>query len=272
MEPSDLAIDHPGAAIGHNVPPANTDPGTVVGERLATRYAGLVARFVELELGCGRVPDPIASPEEAGLVTDFVAQCQAQLRRAESAHKEEKAPYLGGGRVIDGFFKRRCERLSQALVPVLTRLNDYRNRVIASEAARHAAARAAAEEELRRAGADEARHRAAAERLARDAGVAGRAQAAEHLRAAEVAGERAWVAAQRLAREPEPVRIEGDYGAVAYVSRSWSYEVVDLGAVPRAYLTLDGERVRAAIGQEAVRQIPGLRIYQREELRVRGAL
>jgi hypothetical protein len=47
--------------------------------------------------------------------------------------------------------------------------------------------------------------------------------------------------------------------------------VVDLDAVPRDYMGLDVEVVRGAINQDAIRQIPGLRIYQSETLQVRGA-
>lgn len=266
MEQAHLAILEPNS-IGHNVPP------DALSERLLDAYGSLVARFLELEIGCGRVPDPIANAEEAGLVTDFIAQCQAQLRVAEATHKEEKASYLSGGRIVDAFFKRRCERLSAALVPVLARLKNYRDRLVASEAARYAAALEVANTELRRAREEEARHRNAAERVAQNGQDAdARAQAAQHLRLAEAAAERVWEATQRAAREPEPIRIEGDYGAVAYATRSWSYEVVDLDAVPRNYLTLDNERVRAAVAKEHVREIPGLRIFECEELRVRGVL
>jgi hypothetical protein len=68
-----------------------------------------------------------------------------------------------------------------------------------------------------------------------------------------------------------PTRIRGDYGATAYVSRAWTFEVVDLDQVPRQYLSLDGAVVREAITRDGVRAIPGLRIFQVESLRVRGA-
>src|SRR5438477_13045483 len=67
----------------------------------------------------------------------------------------------------------------------------------------------------------------------------------------------------------EPMRIRGNYGATAFVRRSWTFEVVNLDQVPREYVSLDVPVVRAAITQDGIRQIPGLRIFQTEELRVR---
>ncbi len=51
----------------------------------------------------------------------------------------------------------------------------------------------------------------------------------------------------------------------------WTFEVIDLDQVPREYMSLDVEVVREAINKDAVREIPGLRIYQSETLHVRGA-
>lgn len=41
----------------------------------------------------------------------------------------------------------------------------------------------------------------------------------------------------------------------------WTFEVVDLDKVPRAYLCLDGVKVRTSVNG-GTREIPGLRIYQ----------
>jgi hypothetical protein len=57
----------------------------------------------------------------------------------------------------------------------------------------------------------------------------------------------------------------------AFVRRSWSFEVVDLDRVPREYMSLDVTVVREAITRDGVCDIPGLRIFQAEALRVRCA-
>jgi hypothetical protein len=266
-----VPLAKPALGIGHNRSPEPPDPVATVKSRLSLTHRDLVARFIDLELGCTRVPASIDTEEEAGLVTDFVAQCQVHLRKAEAAHKNEKAFFLQAGRAVDGFFKRRCESLSDALSPIMARLKAYRDRVTEAASVQHQAARQAAEEESRRAVAEAAAHRAEAERLARTMSAEDRRRAAEQLALAEAATERADAWAREAATTPEPLRLQGDYGATAYVTRSWTFEVIDLDRVPRTYLSLDTEAVRAAITKEGVRDIAGLKIFQSESLRVRGA-
>jgi hypothetical protein len=263
----------PSPGLGHNQPPEPIDPAVGLCARLGESHADLLLRFRDLELACARVPDPIASEEDAATATDFIAQCQVQIRQAEAAHKREKEPFLKSGRAVDTFFKRRCDQLTAALAPAVARLKAYRDQVALAECRRHEAARQAAEQEACRAAAEAEAHRAQAERLA-SAGqsLADRRQAAEALRLAEEATERAAMAGQQANVPLEPTRIRGDYGATAYVIRSWSFEVVDLDRVPREYMSLDVAVVREAIIRDGVREIPGLRIFQAEALRVRGAL
>jgi hypothetical protein len=59
----------------------------------------------------------------------------------------------------------------------------------------------------------------------------------------------------------------GSSGKTAEVTKLWDYEVLDLAAVPRKYLVLDDRLVKAEIAA-GVRDIQGLKIYQRGILRV----
>ncbi len=159
------------------------------------------------------------------------------------------------------------------LPPVIGRLKAYRDRMEVAASAQHDATRQAAKEEARRAAAKALTHRAEAERLARGAGRAEeRRQAAEQLALAEAANERAEVWARKAVSTLEPICIQGDYGATAYITRSWTFEVIDLTQVPRIYLSLNAEVVRNAITKAKIREIPGLKIFQNESLRVRGAV
>jgi hypothetical protein len=268
-----LALGFAPPGLGHNQPPGSIDPIAGLNARLGESHADLVSRLRDLEVGCARIPDAIASEEDAATLTDFIAQCQASIRKAEAAHKQEKAPFLRAGRVVDTFFRGRCDKLSAALIPAIARLKAYRDSVAEAERRRHHAERRAAAEEAVRAAAAAAEHRATAERLARAAeSVADRHRAAEELRLAEEALQSAQAARQRARAVLEPTRIRGDYGATAYVTRNWSFEVIDLDRVPREYLSLDVAVVREAIAKDGIRDIPGLRIFQAEALRVRGAL
>jgi len=258
--------------LGHNYPPEPLDPIEALDLRLARTHRELVVRFVDLELGCARVPNPLRSEEDAAATTDFIAQCQAHIKQAEGAHKREKEYFLKAGRIVDGFFKRRCTKLSGALVPIAVRLKSYRDQIAERDAERHEEVRRESEAEAQRAAAEEAQHRAEADRLAQAAqSPAERRQAAEHVLLAEAAATRAAAAQQAALAKPEPTHIRGDYGSTAYVRKVWTFEVVDLDQVPRDYMSLDVEVVREAITKDGVREIPGLRIYQSETLHVRGA-
>ena len=262
----------PSPGIGHNQPPEPVDPIDGLNTRLTVSHADLVARFCDLELACGRVPDPIDSEENAATATDFIAQCQAHIKKTEAAHRREKDLFLKAGRAVDAFFKRRCDTLNAALAPAVSRLKAYRDELARAEARRHEAARCAAAEAAHRAAAEADEHRAAAERLAGDSqSLEGRRGAAEALRLAEEAAARATAAGEHAMAVLEPTRIRGDYGATAFVRRNWSFEVVDLDRVPREYMSLDVTVVREAITRDGVREIPGLRIFQAEALRVRSA-
>ena len=118
-----LALSHePVPGLGHNHPPEPLDPIAALDMRLAKAHRELVVRFIDLELGCARVPNPLQSDGDAAATTDFIAQCQSHIKRAEAAHRNEKAYFLKAGRIVDGFFKRRCTKLTGALAPVALRL------------------------------------------------------------------------------------------------------------------------------------------------------
>jgi hypothetical protein len=267
-----LALAFTPPDIGDSYPPEAIAPIDGLNARLTATHADLVARFRDLELACGRVPNAIATEVDAATAIDFIAKCQLPLNDAEAARKQEKAFFLRGGRAIDAFFRAHCERLNAALAPRVARRKAYRGRVTAAERQRHEPAGKAAED-ARQAFAEGETHRAQAERLS-EAGQSfeQRDDGAEALRLAAEAAEGAEVARKVVSAPLQPTRIRGNCGALAFVRRSWSFEVVDLELVPRQYMSLDVQAVRGAITQDRIRQIPGLRIIQTEGLRVRAKM
>ena len=158
-----------------------------------------------------------------------------------------------------------------ALVPVVARLKAYGDQLADAERRRHEMARRAGEVEVLRATEQAVRHQAEAERLAREAtSDEDRRCAAEQLILAENAAERAAAARIQAAIPAEPTRIRGDYGATAYVARNWTFEIIDLSQVPPKYVTLNVGAVKHAINRDGVRDIPGLRVFRAESLRIRG--
>lgn len=51
------------------------------------------------------------------------------------------------------------------------------------------------------------------------------------------------------------------------MKKVWDFEVTDLGSVPHEYCTLDATKVRAAI-RAGVRELPGLRIFQKDSMAI----
>lgn len=58
-------------------------------------------------------------------------------------------------------------------------------------------------------------------------------------------------------------------GGGLQVRKVWTFEVTDFGAIPHEFFTLDDAKVRAAI-KAGQTDIPGLRIFQKEQLAVSG--
>jgi len=62
--------------------------------------------------------------------------------------------------------------------------------------------------------------------------------------------------------------VRGDLGTVS-AKKVWDYEIVDERQIPPEFMMVNEKAIRAAV-KAGVRNIPGVKIYQREELAVRG--
>lgn len=74
------------------------------------------------------------------------------------------------------------------------------------------------------------------------------------------------LATQATAMDAAPRTTHVEDGSVQ-TKKVWDFEVEDMGRVPSEYFTLDEKKVRAAI-RSGLREVPGLRIFQREQLAV----
>ena len=79
---------------------------------------------------------------------------------------------------------------------------------------------------------------------------------------------------EQVASQPDPsivkpvAPVRSDYGSVASIRKGWSFSIVSYGEVPRQYLMLDENHVRAAI-REGARAIPGLLIFETQTAVIR---
>jgi len=268
--------------IGGNNPPPDLKIGEALREQLTDENRALMKRRDELmamaddfDADYPTVDDDDASGILAGIITQITKSSKA----ADQTREAVKAPYLEGGRIVDGFFnggiKTPLDKRAAALNTKQTayqRAKADRIRREAEEAAR----KAREEEDARRREAEKAeRERLAAERAARkarddaDASELARLRAADAERRAEEARqaeERARIERQEQARiaassAADRSRVRGDY-AVSSLRTTWSFEVLDIAKVPPEFLQVNQPLVNAAIrGQNGRRDIPGLHIF-----------
>lgn len=62
--------------------------------------------------------------------------------------------------------------------------------------------------------------------------------------------------------------VQADYGT-ASIKQVWVHEIVDEQQIPREYLMVDEKKI-AAVVKAGIRNIPGVRIYQTDQLAVRA--
>lgn len=67
---------------------------------------------------------------------------------------------------------------------------------------------------------------------------------------------------------PPIVSIKTDSGTTS-IRKVWDWELVDINEVPREWLILNDKAVNAAV-RTGIRNIPGIRIFEREQIAVRG--
>lgn len=71
-----------------------------------------------------------------------------------------------------------------------------------------------------------------------------------------------------VAVEAQAKTVRGDMGTVS-ARMVWDFEIVDPSKVPNEYRVINEKAIRAAV-KAGVRSLPGVRIFQREELSVRA--
>jgi hypothetical protein len=269
-------------AIGGNNPPPDLKIGEALREELTDNHAEMTRRRDELLQMADDFDADYASVEDddaSGLLAGIITQITKSSKACDQTREAVKAPYLEGGRIVDGFFngsiKTKLDNRAKALNEKQTayqRAKAERARREAEEAAR----RARAEEDARRREAEKAeRERLAAERAARKARddeigqELARQRASDAMRRADEARqaeERARVEREAQARvaassAADRSRVRGDY-AVSSLRTTWAFDVTDIAKVPPEFLMVNQPLVNAAIrGANGRRDIPGLHIY-----------
>lgn len=205
-------------------------------EQLLARRADILAILADMREAYPTIDDDDA----LGIVAENMRMAHALTRSAEDRRKGEKEPFLSGGRAVDAWFKRFQEPLDTACQPVQAAMNAYGTRIEAERRAQAVEAQRLAEQAAAQAAAE------AADLLARATPPVEQElnqkfdRAAEAAQAAELAGE------QANARPAAFTRTVGDYGAVTSMRSSWAWEVENIDLVPRAYMMINADAIKAA--------------------------
>jgi len=198
----------------------------------------------------------IESDEADAAATSMLGIGSAIQRAAETKRTGMVKPLNDQVKAINDFFKRELAPFVDARPGLEQKSLGWRRK----KAALKAEADARAE-----------RERLAAEALAAEAvkaEQAGQTAVAEQLLEKAVESEGNAAAAVIVAAQPVRNTVVTSMGA-STVQKRWTFKVIDLANVPRAYLVLDERAVREAIRQ-GMREIAGLEIVQDESLSVRG--
>lgn len=233
-------------------------------EYLADTQSALVARRDEILAGYQRFlaanPNGIQDEAVQAKAADFAGGkgiMGAFLKEATTARTAEKAPFLNGGRAVDGFFGSLTDPVEKCQTDMRRHMTVFANRLEAErrEAARLEAERLAAEAAL------------AQDATIFDADAEAQARAEEAAQAAEAAAALAEGSAAALSRT------RGELGTVVSLRTSWKadYENADLmtlvravaaGKAPLAYLQFAETRINFAVRSEKVREIPGVPVIE----------
>jgi hypothetical protein len=226
----------------------------------AVRKVELLADADRFNADCPSISDD----DIKSRATSVVAQIKKAAKAGEIAHERVKKPFLVGGRHVDAFFKRGIvEPLDAAARGIEAKMTAYDRAIVERKRAEAAAAAKAAAEEA-------ARLAAEAERTMQPAmlDVA--------IQAATVAEEAAAVAS---GSDADFSRVHGNYGGVASQRSNWTWEAENLFALvqaaaanPNLLRFVDFNRTaitQAVRGAEKVRDIPGVRIFNDAQTRVK---
>lgn len=212
----------------------------------------------------------IQSAEQETAAVDALAIAQRIKRHLESARKELVGPLNAKVKEINDGFKGLAAPVEAAESRIKSLILDWRRREDARIRAEQARiARENAERERLAREEQERLAREAAERTRAEADAAGftadEAQELAQLEAAEVPENRPLL---EVAPPPVATTTRATLGSVT-ARMVWKFEVISASDVPRAYLVVDETAIRRAVGA-GVREIPGVRIYQEEQLAGRG--
>lgn len=238
----------------HNAPspPVPLTPAEIT-DWLDYQGAALVSRRDELLAGLtamlAAVP-LIETNEQLGDFAENKSLVSTLKKTGEAQRTAAKAPFLDGGRAVDGWFAKLMEPLAQPLATVQSAMDAYGRKLREAEEKRRIEFARAAQAE-----ADRLAREATALQAAQDAAAASKRPVwtdPEEDERARVAAEEAAASAAKAqaaieAKAADMTRVVGSFGYVTSMRTSWHPRVVDLSKVPVEYIEVNMAAVKAAM-------------------------
>lgn len=267
----------PAPGIGHNQPPISVPEalrvieeaspealGDAMAARIAEALSDITRRVEEFSAALARAPAVIDDPETAAKVTDFITLVGSALKEVDERHTGLKAPWLRGGRVVDGMFGQTEKTLRDIRAQLMARAQQWQDRLREQERRRLADL---AEQQRREAERlhQQAQEAAEANRLTEATGIAVQAQEAQHRADSAAAGV--------IAPSSAATAVRGNLGGMVGARRTWAFEIVDIAKLPPDCLlpneSLIRARMQAWVKQKALKNgednttlMPGVRFFQ----------
>lgn len=254
--------------LGDNRPPPDLLTGEPLREQLRDENMALLKRRDELLAAAERIPE-IGDDSTAGRVSDFLKQLTALAKAADGKRVDHKEPFLEGGRTVDGFFKAITDPVDRTKKAIEKRLTDYlRAKADAERREREAEARRQREEAERLRLEAEAREAAARDQQSLDRAIDAETKADTAAADAREAEKAAEVKAAELSRT------RGEYGAVASLRTTWTFDEIDRARLDlealRQHLPSDAlEKAVRSFIRAGGRELAGTRIYETTSATVR---
>lgn len=229
--------------LGHNQPMSQIE---IVEAEIAEISRDIVDRANELAGGADRCA--VKDEETAGKAALLAKQINEAIKVATDRQKAAKKPYQELADAAFDWFKPTLSKLAEAKQLTLSKLDTYRRDI----EAKAAAARKAAEDVARKAAEEAAKAKTLDDAF--DANM--RLEAAQAQAAAVVVPE-----------------VRSVYGHVATSRKTWDYEVANADAVPRQFLMVNHDAIKAHMKarqkDKAPTPIPGITFFEKTQTVVR---
>lgn len=123
---------NPARGLGDNTPPADAAMQAIM-DRLEADYAALVNTCTQMCDSATELPAVIETSEQLAKFAATVQEFRELAKRVESTREQEKAPYLAGGRAVDGFFFRLSDAVLKSQAAVNSIITTFKQRQLAEE-------------------------------------------------------------------------------------------------------------------------------------------